>query len=103
MILNLLILALIIGLILALNIVSLLPIFVIKTLVRIRVYKQGALGYERYQVTDTNNRTTTRSRYYRRDEGTEKQTCTGRINLVVIAICVLLCEGLALGLYLLMK
>lgn len=103
MIINLVILALVIGLILALNIVSLLPVFVIRFLVRIGFFRAGSLGYEKYQYTDTTNHTSTRSRYFFRDAENFKTTCTGRINVIVIILCVLICEALSFGLYFLVR
>src|SRR5687767_14114283 len=100
MILNLAVLAFMIGLMLALNLVSLLPVFVIKFLVRAKVYRSGSLGYEKYVSTDSQNRTSNRSRYFYRDVENFKDTCTGKINLLMIAICVLFCEAIAFALYL---
>ncbi|MBI3136634.1 MAG: hypothetical protein HYZ14_18305 [Bacteroidetes bacterium] len=103
MIVNLSVLALMIGLILALNIVSLLPVFVIKFLIKTRLFRAGSLGYEKYQHTDTSNRTSTRSRYFFRDAENFKTTCTGKINLIVIVICVAVCEALSFALYFLVR
>jgi len=103
MIINLAVLALLIGLMLALNLVSLLPVFIVRFLVRIKIYRSGSLGYEKYQATDSSNRTSMRSRYFYRDPENFKDTCTGKINLIVSALCVLICETVAFGLYFMMK
>jgi hypothetical protein len=103
MIINLAVLALLIGLTLALNLVSLLPVFVVRFLVRIKIYRSGSLGYEKYEAIDSNNRTEMRSRYFYRDSENFKDTCTVKINLIIIILCVLICESIAFGLYFLVK
>lgn len=103
MIINLLVLALLIGLILAVNVASLLPVFVVRFLVRARLYRSGSLGYEKYEHTDTSNRTSTRSRYFYRSPDNFKSTCTGKINLILILISVVACEVITLLLYMLVK
>jgi hypothetical protein len=101
MILNLVVLALLIGLMAALNIVSLLPVFVVRFLVRIKLFRSGSLGYEKYEYVNSQNMTSTRSRYFYRNAENFKTTYTGKINLIMIGISVFVCEILAFSIYLL--
>lgn len=103
MIVNILVLGLVLGIILALNLVSLLPIFVIKILVQLKVYKHGSLGYEKYEHIDSEYKKSTRSRYYFRDENNKRETCTGKINVIMMGLCVVVFEVIAVGLYFLVR
>jgi len=103
MIINIVVIGLILGIILALNLVSLLPIFIIKLLVQLKIYKLGSLGYEKYVHIDSQNRKSTRSRYFFRNENNIRDTCTGKINLIVVSISVLFFEVIALSLYFLLS
>lgn len=99
MILNLIAIAFLVGLFIALNLTTLLPVFVIRFLTKTGLFRSGYLGYEKYEHTDSENRTSKRSRYFCRDAENFKTTCTFRIQLIMIAVCVLAFELVTLGLY----
>jgi len=98
-IINLIVLALIIGLLLGFNAASLLPVFAIKLLIGLKFFRSGSLGYEKYEHIDSQNRISTRSRYFFRDQNNFKSTCTAKVNLILIGIFVFVLEALSLLLY----
>ena len=99
MLISLTAIAMLIGTLVAFNLVALLPVFVINFLINLKVFRPGALSYEKYEHTDSTNRTSTRSRYFFRDDQNFKTTSTGRIYLIMILICVIISEIVGLGLY----
>ncbi|MBK9190724.1 MAG: hypothetical protein IPM77_03995 [Crocinitomicaceae bacterium] len=99
MVINLIILALIVGVVIGLNLVALVPLFVIQVVLKFGFFRNGKLSYEKYEFTDTHNRTTTKSRYIFRGENNFKDTCTGKITVIMIAISVAILELLAVGIY----
>lgn len=100
MVINLIILALIVGIVIGLNLVALVPIFVIQVLTRFGFFRNGKLSYEKYTHTDTTNRTSTRSRYLFRDANNFKDVCTGKVYLLMVLLSVVILELLAVGIYL---
>ena len=100
MVINLIILALIVGVVIGLNLVALVPLFVIQVMLKFGFFRNGKLSYEKYEYTDSQNRTTTKSRYIFRGENNNKDVCTGKITVIMITISVTILELLAVGIYL---
>lgn len=102
MVINLMVIALLIGLVLGFNLASLVPRFSIKVVQTVGLFRGCVLGYEKFTQTNSDNRTEKRSRYFCKDRHNYKTTCTGKIYFSIVFLSVVLFELMAVGIYFLM-